>query len=107
MPVSSYALLDGSTHSTAELKGKVTIINFWATSCSTCVKEMPQIVATHEKYKARGLDTLLIAGTVTNTCCESTARDASMLGYKVVMLSDANAARERALRAFRTLKKSA
>ena len=47
--------------------------------------------------KARGIDTLLISGTVTNTCCESTARDASMLGYKVVMLSDANAARERAL----------
>ncbi len=47
--------------------------------------------------KARGLDTLLIAGTVTNTCCESTARDASMLGCKVVMLTDANAARERAL----------
>jgi ureidoacrylate peracid hydrolase len=47
--------------------------------------------------KARGFDTLLIAGTVTNTCCESTARDASMLGYKVVMLTDANAARERAL----------
>jgi ureidoacrylate peracid hydrolase len=38
---------------------------------------------------ARGIDTLLIAGTATNICCESTARDAMMLNFKVVMISDA------------------
>lgn len=42
---------------------------------------------------ARGLDTVLVTGTVTNVCCESTARDAAMLDYRVVMVSDANAAR--------------
>jgi ureidoacrylate peracid hydrolase len=42
--------------------------------------------------KERGIDTVLITGTVTNTCCESTARDAMMLNYKTVMVSDANAA---------------
>ncbi|MGB8057805.1 MAG: isochorismatase family protein, partial [Pseudolabrys sp.] len=36
-------------------------------------------------------ETLLITGTVTNVCCESTARDAMMLDYRVVMLSDGNA----------------
>jgi ureidoacrylate peracid hydrolase len=41
---------------------------------------------------ARGIDTLLIAGTKTNVCCESTARDAMMLDYKVVLLSDCTAA---------------
>jgi nicotinamidase-related amidase len=40
---------------------------------------------------SRGIDTLLIAGTATNVCCESTARDAMMLDYRVIMLSDANA----------------
>ena len=35
---------------------------------------------------------MLIAGTVTNVCCESSARDASTLGYRVVMVADANAA---------------
>jgi len=45
------------------------------------------------QLKSRGIDTLLIAGTVTNVCCESTARDAMMLDYKVIMLSDCNAAR--------------
>ncbi len=38
------------------------------------------------------IDTLLIAGTATNVCCESTARDASMFNYRVIMLSDGNAA---------------
>ena len=40
-----------------------------------------------------GLDTLIIVGTVTNGCCECTARDAMMLNYKVIFVSDANAAR--------------
>jgi ureidoacrylate peracid hydrolase len=42
--------------------------------------------------RGRGLDTLLITGTVTNVCCESTARDAMMLNFKAIMLTDGNAA---------------
>jgi ureidoacrylate peracid hydrolase len=42
--------------------------------------------------RARGIDTVLITGTSTNTCCESTARDAMMINYKTVMISDGNAA---------------
>jgi len=42
--------------------------------------------------RQRGLDTLLISGTVTNVCCESTARDAMMLNFKTVMVTDGNAA---------------
>jgi nicotinamidase-related amidase len=41
----------------------------------------------------RDVDTVLITGTVTNVCCESSARDASTLGYRVIMVADANAAR--------------
>jgi ureidoacrylate peracid hydrolase len=43
------------------------------------------------RLKSRGIDTLLVTGTVTNVCCESTARDAMMLDYRVIMLSDGNA----------------
>jgi ureidoacrylate peracid hydrolase len=39
-----------------------------------------------------GLDTVLVTGTVTNVCCESTARDAMMLNFKTIMVTDANAA---------------
>ena len=42
--------------------------------------------------RSQGLDTLLIAGTKTNVCCESTGRDAMMLDFKTVMLSDCCAA---------------
>jgi ureidoacrylate peracid hydrolase len=45
-----------------------------------------------EQLRTRGLDTLLITGTVTNVCCESTARDAMMLNFKTVMITDGNAA---------------
>jgi ureidoacrylate peracid hydrolase len=42
--------------------------------------------------RLRGIDTVVITGTVTNTCCESTARDAMMRNFKTIMVSDANAA---------------
>jgi ureidoacrylate peracid hydrolase len=42
--------------------------------------------------RARGIDTILVAGTVTGVCCESTARDAMMLNFRAVMVTDANAA---------------
>jgi ureidoacrylate peracid hydrolase len=45
-----------------------------------------------EVLRSRGLDTVLITGTVTNVCCESTARDAMMLNFKTIMVSDGNAA---------------
>ena len=60
-PAVEYTLLDGQKISSKQWAGKVMVVNFWATSCATCVKEMPQIVATHEKYKARGLDTVAVA----------------------------------------------
>lgn len=43
------------------------------------------------QLKARGIETLLVTGTLTNVCCESNARDAMMLDYRVAMLSDGNA----------------
>lgn len=60
-PESSFVLLDGSKKVTADMKGKVTLVNFWATSCVTCVAEMPKLIATHNKYKAQGYDTLAVA----------------------------------------------
>ncbi|MEX0409292.1 isochorismatase family cysteine hydrolase [Aquibium sp. LZ166] len=42
--------------------------------------------------RSRGIDHIIICGTLTNRCCESTARDAMMIGYRVVFVEDANAA---------------
>lgn len=45
-----------------------------------------------DMLRSRGIDTVLITGTVTNVCCESSARDASSTGFRVVMVADGNAA---------------
>ena len=60
-PESTFVLLDGSSKTTADLRGKVTLVNFWATSCTTCVAEMPEIIATHQKFNSRGFDTIAVA----------------------------------------------
>jgi peroxiredoxin len=60
-PETRFVLLDGSQTSTQALKGKVVLVNFWATSCISCVAEMPQLIQTHQKYHARGYETMAVA----------------------------------------------
>ncbi len=60
-PESSFVMLDGSKRDETSLKGKVTLVNFWATSCTSCVAEMPRLVSTYEKYKPVGFDTIAVA----------------------------------------------
>jgi len=45
------------------------------------------------ELEARNIKTLIITGTLTNVCCESTARDAMMMGYDTIFVADANATR--------------
>jgi ureidoacrylate peracid hydrolase len=45
-----------------------------------------------EQLRSRGIDTVIITGTLTNVCCESSGRDAAMMDFKAIMVSDANAA---------------
>lgn len=60
-PPSTFVLIDGATATTADLKGKVALVNFWATTCVSCVKEMPALVSTYNKYKDQGFDTVAVA----------------------------------------------
>lgn len=60
-PAVPYTVLDGSKRSIGELRSKVVLVNFWATTCVICVKEMPQMVETYDKYKGRGLDFVAVA----------------------------------------------
>lgn len=60
-PESTFVLIDGNKTSTADLKGKVTLVNFWATSCSSCVQEMPELVHTYDKFKDKGFETVAVA----------------------------------------------
>lgn len=60
-PDSTFVLLDGSKQSTADFRGQVVLVNFWATTCTSCVAEMPKLVATYDKYHARGFETMAVA----------------------------------------------
>jgi peroxiredoxin len=56
-----FTALSGEALSTAELRGKVVLVNFWATYCPSCVQEMPRIVEAHRKFAPRGYETIAIA----------------------------------------------
>ena len=60
-PSVTFISIAGDKISTESLRGKVVMVNFWATSCTTCVKEMPQMVETYEKYKGQGLEFVAVA----------------------------------------------
>ena len=61
VPQVGYTLLDGSQGHTSQWQGRVVLVNFWATTCSICVHEMPRMIETHERFKARGFDTVAVA----------------------------------------------
>jgi len=60
-PQVTFVSLQGEKITTESLRGKVVLVNFWATDCVTCVKEMPEITATYNKYRARGFETIAVA----------------------------------------------
>ena len=60
-PDVTFHAIDGEKISSGSLRGKVVMVNFWATSCTTCVAEMPEMVETYNKYKAQGLEFVAVA----------------------------------------------
>ena len=60
-PEVKFRALSGETFSTSELRGKVVLVNFWATYCTACVQEMPKLVDAHRKFSARGYETIAVA----------------------------------------------
>lgn len=60
-PNVQFATLNGEKLSTVDLRGKVVLVNFWATTCVTCVKEMPALIDTYNKFRDQGFDTVAVA----------------------------------------------
>ena len=56
-----FTTLDGGTTQLSALRGKVVLVNFWATTCTTCVAEMPEIVDTYRKFAPKGFETIAVA----------------------------------------------
>ncbi len=94
-PAISYTLLDGTKQTSAEaLKGKVVLVNFWATSCTTCVKEMPELVATHQKYKDKGFETLAVAMSYDPPAYVASFAESRQLPFKVAIDNTGEIARQ-------------
>ena len=60
-PASTFTTLEGKTLALDALRGKVVLVNFWATSCPGCIKEMPDMVETYKQYKDRGFEIVAVA----------------------------------------------
>jgi peroxiredoxin len=60
-PEVRFATLGGQNFTTADLRGKVVLVNFWATSCEVCVREMPMMAATYRKFAPRGYEMVAVA----------------------------------------------
>ena len=56
-----FTSLKGEKVGTADLRGRVVLVNFWATDCPTCVKEMPRLVQTYQKYQPKGFELIAVA----------------------------------------------
>lgn len=60
-PEARFATLGGESFTTSQLRGKVAVVNFWATWCTECVAEMPRMIEAHNKYAARGYEMVAVA----------------------------------------------
>lgn len=60
-PRADFVTLKGEKIALDSLRGKVVLVNFWATSCPSCIREMPDLVKTHKKFEARGFETVAVA----------------------------------------------
>jgi peroxiredoxin len=93
MPTFKVSEISGKSITQDNFKGKVTIINFWATSCTTCVKEMPKLVETYEKYKGNGLEFMALAMSYDPPMYVVNFAETRKLPFIVAMDSDGSAAK--------------
>ncbi|MHB8914514.1 MAG: peroxiredoxin family protein [Thiobacillus sp.] len=60
-PAVTFTTLEGKPIPLESLLGKVVLVNFWATSCPGCIKEMPGMVETYQQYKNKGFEIVAVA----------------------------------------------
>lgn len=92
-PDATFTLLSGQKISTADLKGKVYLVNFWATNCDTCMKEMPQMVDTYNRFKGQGLEFVAVAMNYDAPMYVANYAQTRQLPFKVAM-DDGSAAKQ-------------
>jgi peroxiredoxin len=92
-PAVSFRTLNGEQIAMESLRGKVVLVNFWATSCSTCVQEMPEMVETYKKYSDRGLEFIAVAMSYDPPNYVMNFSESRQLPFKVALDTDGQAAK--------------
>ena len=93
LPAFKTTALDGSSITDQQLNGKVSVINFSATSCTTCVKEMPEMINAFNKFKPSGLSFIAIAMSYDPPMYVVNFSKTRQLPFTVAMDSDGSAAK--------------
>lgn len=93
MPNFKLSEISGKVLTQDDFKNKVTIINFWATSCTSCVKEMPQLIETYEKFKADGVELMAVAMSYDPPMYVVNFAQTRKLPFKVALDSDGSVAK--------------
>jgi len=92
-PAVSFRTLNGEQIAMESLRGKVVMVNFWATSCSTCVQEMPEMIETYKKYSDRGLEFIAVAMSYDPPSYVLNYSESRQLPFKVALDTDGQAAK--------------
>jgi peroxiredoxin len=93
-PEVRFTTLAGETFSTSQLRGKVVLVNFWATYCASCVQEMPRIVDAHHKFAPRGYETVAVAVRQDNPQRVAKFASSRALPFRVALDSSGEIAKE-------------
>lgn len=92
-PQTTFVLLSGERLESQALTGQVVIVNFWATSCPTCIKEMPDMVKTYEQYRPQGLEFVAVSMAYDPPMYVKNFVETRKLPFKVAMDADGSVAR--------------
>jgi peroxiredoxin len=93
-PAVTYTLLDGRKSELAALRGRVVLVNFWATDCAPCVEEMPAMVANWHRFAPQGFETLAVAMRYDAPALVSNFAQARALPFGVVIDNTGEIARK-------------
>lgn len=92
-PEVTFTTLEGEQFTTQDLRGKVVLVKFWATSCVTCVAQMPDNIENYNKLKDRGYDTIAVAMQYDPPNYVKNFADSRELPFKVVIDATGDIAR--------------
>jgi peroxiredoxin len=93
-PEVRFTNLAGGSFSTSDLRGKVVLVNFWATDCSTCMHEMPKMVETYNKFSGRGYEMVAVAMSYDHPNFVAAYAAKNKLPFKVALDIDGSVARQ-------------